>query len=90
MDRVHLIISGRVQGVSYRYNAYNKARTLGLTGWVRNLANGDVETTAEGRREALEEFIAWCRRGPMLARVTSVKTEWLKATGEWSEFQVTY
>lgn len=90
MDRVHLIISGRVQGVSYRYNALNEARRLGLTGWVRNLPTDEVEAMAEGPRETLEDFIAWCRQGPRLARVTAVKTEWLKATGEFSDFRVTY
>ena len=90
MDRVHLLISGRVQGVNYRWSALTEARRLKLTGWVRNLATEEVEAVAEGPKDALDEFIRWCHTGPRLARVSAVKTEWLKATGEWSEFRVTY
>ena len=90
MDRVHLLISGRVQGVNYRWSALTEARRLGLTGWVRNLATDEVEAVAEGPKETLEEFIRWCHTGPRLARVSAVKAEWHKATGEWSEFRVAY
>ncbi len=90
MDRVHLLISGRVQGVNYRWSAQTEARRLGLTGWVRNLPTEEVEAVAEGQKEALEEFIRWCHQGPRLALVSAVKSEWLKATGEFDSFRVTY
>ena len=70
--RVHLLITGLVQGVSYRANTMELARRLGVRGWVRNLANGEVECVAEGPDEGLDRLIAWCRRGPLSARVESV------------------
>ncbi len=73
--RVHLRITGLVQGVSYRANAQVLASRLGVRGWVRNLPNGDVESVAEGAPEALERYIAWCRRGPTGARVDSVQVD---------------
>lgn len=73
--RVHLRITGLVQGVSYRASARDAARALGVTGWVRNVSNGDVEAVAEADDAVLERFIAWCRRGPEEARVTGVHVE---------------
>jgi acylphosphatase len=67
--RVHLYISGRVQGVFYRRNAMQEAKRLGLTGWVRNLPDRRVEAVAEGDEKLVEEFISWCRKGPPLAIV---------------------
>jgi len=87
--RAHLVISGLVQGVSYRASARFEALRLNLTGWVRNLPNGDVEAIAEGEPQRIDQFIAWCRRGPEEARVESVKHEAAAATGEFSTFAVT-
>lgn len=70
--RVHLVIKGLVQGVSYRASAQDEARRLGVVGWVRNLRNGDVESIAEAAPEAIERFVTWCRRGPEEARVEAV------------------
>ncbi|MFT3706655.1 MAG: acylphosphatase [Archangium sp.] len=70
--RVHLVIKGLVQGVSYRASAQDEARRLGVRGWVRNLKNGDVESVAEANADTLENFITWCRRGPEEARVENV------------------
>lgn len=72
MDAAHLVISGRVQGVWYRASAREAAMRIGVTGWVRNLPNGDVEAFAEGDRDDLERFIEWCRQGPPHARVERV------------------
>ncbi len=74
MVRVHLFISGLVQGVGYRAAAMQTARRLGLSGWVRNLPDGRVEAVAEGEREAVDAFVAWCRHGPPAARVEAVET----------------
>ena len=90
MERVRLLIAGRVQGVAYRANARAEAERRGLVGWVRNLPDGRVEAIAEGPREALEAFIVWCRRGPRAARVEEVVAERGTATGEFSGFDVTY
>jgi acylphosphatase len=72
---LRLRIRGRVQGVGYRYWAVGQARALGLRGWVRNRADGSVEAVAEGTRDALDLFIAACRRGPRAARVEAVDVE---------------
>lgn len=70
--RVRVFIEGRVQGVSFRYYTWQKAAQLGVRGWVRNLADGRVEAVYEGPRPAVEEMLAWTRRGPLLARVEAV------------------
>jgi acylphosphatase len=86
--RLHLIISGRVQGVGFRFSAYDEAKDLALAGWVRNLANGDVELVAEGSRENLQMLSAWAHLGPPSARVANVREEWLDPTGEFRDFQI--
>lgn len=67
-----LIVSGRVQGVGYRYWTVGEARRLGLEGWVRNLADGRVEILALGAQDRLDALEAACQVGPPAARVTSV------------------
>ncbi|MBK7858220.1 MAG: acylphosphatase [Archangiaceae bacterium] len=87
--RIHLVIRGQVQGVSYRASARNEALRLKLTGWVRNCPNGDVEAVAEGDARGLQQFVAWCRRGPEEARVEGVTEQPGPATFEFSTFAVT-
>ena len=70
---VRLTIRGRVQGVGYRWWAEREARRLGLTGWVRNRADGSVELLAIGERTAVEQLAAHCREGPAAAFVTDVQ-----------------
>jgi len=72
MPTIHLIIKGRVQGVSYRFAAKETATNLSLTGWVKNTAEGNVEATVSGPEPALQQFIDWCRHGPPLASVSDV------------------
>ena len=67
------LVSGRVQGVSYRANAERAAQRIGVRGWVRNLDDGRVEALAVGSAEELAEFYAWLRRGPRFAEVTDVE-----------------
>jgi len=87
-SRSHLVIHGLVQGVSFRAYACEEAQRLHLTGWVKNLPNGDVEAVAEGDPKELEAFAAWCRRGPSHAHVLSVKQDVVPATGEFSTFAI--
>ncbi|QJD31006.1 acylphosphatase [Methylococcus geothermalis] len=88
MKRVHVHVAGRVQGVWYRASAARKASELGLTGWVRNLPDGRVELVAEGDVATVEALLAWCRRGPPLARVARLDVREMAATGEFAEFAV--
>lgn len=71
-DRLHARISGRVQGVGFRWFVREEARRLGLAGWVRNLPTGDVELVAEGPPEVLEAFARIIAQGPPGARVELV------------------
>ena len=70
-----LLVRGRVQGVFYRAWTIEQARSLGLTGWVRNLESGDVEILAVGSGEAVEKLVAVCRKGPPSALVENVSVE---------------
>ncbi len=88
MKRFRAVVRGRVQGVGFRAAATNEARRLRLTGWVRNLFDGTVEVEAQGDDAAVESFLAWLRRGPSYAHVTSVNPEWLPATGDGVSFGV--
>lgn len=89
MRRVRAIISGRVQGVSYRASTADEARNLGLVGWVRNRSDGTVELEAEGTPENVAALLAWCKEGPPAARVDRVATEELVPTGADRSFAVT-
>jgi acylphosphatase len=87
-ERVHLLIRGRVQGVWFRASARAEAQALSLAGWARNRPDGAVELVAEGPSETLERLIAWCRKGPPLARVDEVQIERGPASGEFRGFEV--
>jgi len=88
--RVHLIIHGSVQGVFFRASTYDKAVSLGLKGWVRNLHDGSVEAVFEGNIEKLHEAVHWCYHGPPGARVTKIDEKWQDYIGEYSRFDVRY
>jgi acylphosphatase len=86
--RLHLWISGRVQGVGFRFAAIDEARSLALTGWVRNTIDGRVEVVAEGGRDALKALLAWAHQGPRAARVTEVEEQWGEYKGEFRDFRI--
>ena len=88
INRVHLKIQGRVQGVYYRASTVQEAQKLGLTGWVMNCPDGSVEAVAEGARQKLDELIAWCRQGPTGARVASVDVAWEKPENSFYGFSI--
>jgi acylphosphatase len=72
MRRVRVLVSGRVQGVFFRASCAERVAALGLSGWIRNVANGDVEAVFEGTDAAVEQIVRWCRQGPPLARVDRI------------------
>lgn len=88
--RAHLVISGRVQGVFYRAFTEETARKLGLKGWVRNTAGGDVEAVFEGEKKDIERAIVQLRNGPPAARVMNIDVRWQTHTGEFDTFSVRY
>ena len=88
IKRLHLIISGQVQGVSFRFYAQQKAQKLNLRGFTRNLDDGGVEIVAEGEGDSLKFFLDWCRQGPSFAQIEEVELEWLDSTGEYKAFEI--
>ncbi|MEW6074424.1 MAG: acylphosphatase [Planctomycetota bacterium] len=69
----HVFVSGRVQGVAFRWYAHDRASELGVAGWVRNLADGRVEAWVEGEAAAVEAMCRWLAAGPPHARVTDAE-----------------
>jgi len=88
--RVHLIIRGFVQGVFFRASTKDVALKLGLTGWVRNLPNGNVEAEFEGPMDKLRQAVEWCKKGPTGARVTGIDEKWFEYHGEYKAFDIRY
>jgi acylphosphatase len=77
----HVFVTGRVQGVGYRYATVDTARQLGLHGWVRNLPDNRVEAVFEGVQNVVEEMIRWCHSGPPAAMVQNVVVEYEEPKG---------
>ena len=82
----HLVISGRVQGVGFRYSMSEEAARLGVTGWVRNRRDGTVEAVVDGATDAVDAILAWARRGPRGASVTDVRVT--EAAGTFERFEL--
>jgi acylphosphatase len=88
--RCHVLVSGRVQGVFFRQNTLERAKTLGLKGWVRNTEDGKVEAVFEGEREKIEKILEWMKVGPPLAKVEKVKIKYEDFKGEFEDFEIRY
>ena len=86
--RAHIFVSGKVQGVFFRHNTRQKAKDMGLTGWVKNLADGRVEAIFEGERGKVEEMLGWVKRGPILAKIDNVELLWLAYQNEFNDFEI--
>ncbi len=88
--RVHVFVSGRVQGVFFRQRTKQQAENHGVTGWVRNLDDGRVEAVFEGEENDVRALVDFCRSGPRGAAITGVDVTWEKFEGEFQNFKVTY
>jgi acylphosphatase len=80
--RAHVMVSGRVQGVFFRQETAQRARTRGVSGWVRNLPDGRVEAVLEGSRDSVDSMVAWMHQGPRWAGVEDVEVSWEPPAGE--------
>ena len=89
MKRIHMFISGKVQGVSFRYYLMKEAQRLGILGWVKNLEDGRMEVIAQGKEEDLQEFLRHCRKGPPYAEVEKVETKEMPEQ-EFEGFEIKY
>jgi acylphosphatase len=88
--RAHVIISGHVQGVSFRAYTRDRAREAGVHGWVRNLNDGRVEAVFEGSRQAVQKLVSWCYSGPIQAQVEKVEVEWEEPTHQEGAFGIVW
>jgi len=86
--RIHLLVSGRVQGVWYRKTILDGVGALSLTGFVRNLPDGRVEIVAEGERGSLEQLVALARKGSPMSSVEEVVLSWENALGDLGTFSI--
>ena len=89
MQRVEIVVHGRVQGVCFRYFIKEKAMDIGLNGYVRNLEGDKVEIVAEGTEEKIREIIKHARIGPPLARVLEINIDYSEPTNEYKNFSIT-
>jgi len=90
MKRVHVLISGKVQGVFFRANTRRKAMDLNIKGWIKNLSDERVEAVFEGEDSAVKQMIGFCRKGPFGANITKIELKEEKYTGEFTSFEITY
>lgn len=87
-QRLEIVVSGRVQGVAFRWHTQRMARQLGLTGWVRNQPDGSVRLVAEGPHDRLLALLQWARRGPDRARVDGCRHLWQERGGQYADFEI--
>ena len=90
MRRIRAIVSGRVQGVSFRAATCTEARRLGVVGWVKNRDDGSVELEAQGPDDMVAALIQWCHQGPPAALVARVAVEEITPTGANHNFDIAY
>lgn len=89
LKKIRVVVSGKVQGVGFRFYTQAQAQKLGIYGYVRNLRNGDVEIVAEGEAEKLDALIDWAKLGSPSAVVNNLKTEVLNNhESEFSTFEI--
>jgi acylphosphatase len=90
MEELHVIVSGRVQGVMMRDFVQRSAKKLGLSGYVKNLSDGTVEVVAQGEKAILEKLVERLHKGSMFSRVDRVEVEWRMPSTPYSGFVIDY
>ncbi len=90
LKRIRVLVEGRVQGVYYRASTQQQAVSLGVTGWVRNLADGSVEFEAQGSNQQLLHLLDWAKQGPSNAQVTSVTESVIPLVNDEQQFNIHY
>ena len=90
LKRIHVLISGRVQGVAFRWVTEDVANQLKVLGCVRNLLDGRVEVMAEGEEKILIQFLEFLKQGPRHAKVIDLQVDWLEFTGEFKSFEIIF
>lgn len=88
MIRVHFRISGQVQGVFFRRSAKIEAERIGVVGWIRNDDDGAVEVMVQGEDDKVDQFIAWCKKGPPFAKVKDVEIKEQKGLEDFIDFSI--
>ncbi len=88
MKCLHILVSGRVQGVLFRHHTKLRADSLGIRGFVRNRSDRSVEIVAVGSEKSLSEFVKFCKKGPDSSRVEKVEIEEITPAGNYSTFEV--
>lgn len=90
VKRIHAIVHGKVQGVFFRETTRQEANIIGLTGWVRNLADGTVETEFQGNEEKVDRLLDWLPQGPPMSRVTGIESRKIDPVSGESDFSITW
>ena len=88
--RAHVFVTGRVQGVLFRYVTRDEANMRGVKGWVRNLRDGRVEAVFEGEKGKVDELVEFCHYGPPAAKVSAVTVTWEDYDGGFKDFSIRY
>jgi acylphosphatase len=88
--RLSVVVHGRVQGVGFRYYVYKKASSIGVSGWVKNLPDGNVAAVAEGDEDQLILFLDAVKKGPSFSLVSNVDVVWCEYQGTFHSFDVTH
>jgi len=88
--RAHILVSGLVQGVGFRFFCERTAKELNLQGWVRNVPEGSVEVLIEGDKENVLKMIEYLKQGPAPAQVKDIKIEWQEYKGEFQDFKILF
>lgn len=88
--RAHILVSGFVQRVFFRSYTKNTADTIGVFGWVQNLADGRVEAMLEGEKEKVEKMVEWMKKGPPAAKIDNVEIEYRECKNEFGNFDIKY